>query len=366
VQDSREDVDQRSSSNANPEPNVQLELSAEDAETLERLREAGLIDLQGIEQSSPDPQLTEWTYDEFRKHMTVVQKLKARTSQGRASTALNRVRYVKFLENHDAAPVQLRPPDEASWLDHVQYRKEVEDIAATALNQYRKALKSLLKFLGMDIWTSLDKPFEETKPHWTLPDDATVRRFWMEDLHENDYLAATYAHMFHFGFHTGVRPPSEIVALDVDDVDVANRRLVVTQVKKNGERLLREDVEPFVLSASNSKSLKNYLDNWRPRVATGDSDAFFLNTNGERFSVQCLGADLSELGKQIWAPFTPYTMRRWFATEYLIANDFNVYAVAEQLGDTVATVERHYLEKARARAAMAGKFSMKRVRGGSK
>jgi integrase len=142
------------------------------------------------------------------------------------------------------------------------------------------------------------------------------------------------------------------VALDVGDVNFEERSLVVTQVKKGGEPLPKEDVPSYIITSPTSKSLKNYYDNWRPKVDTGESDAFFLNTEGRRFDPNCLGSDLSDLGKQIWPQFTPYTMRRWFATEFLIANDFNIYATAKQLGDRTATVERHYIDKARARTAM--------------
>lgn len=362
---SREDLTQRSPANATSEPTVNLNLSTEDVQTLLKLRDAGLIQLDGLEMANQDPELTDWTYKAFLRHMVTVQKLRAKTSQGRDSTARQRVRYIKFLEEHDVVPVQLRPPDEESWLDHVQYRMEEEGKSGTTLNQYRKAVKSLLKFLGVSPWQSLDTAFEETPPHWTLPDDQTVRRFWMDRLHEDDYLNAVYTHLFHYGFNMGVRPPSELVSLNVPDVDFAARHIDVREVKKGGKILPRDDVPAFVLDAPNAKSLKNYLDHWRPLVDTGKSDAFFLNTQGNRFNVNCLGADLSELGKTIWPKFSPYTMRRWFATRFLIANDFNLYATARALGDTAPTVERHYLDKARTRAAMRGRFRMERIVGGS-
>lgn len=362
----REDLTQRSPANATSEPSVNLALSAEDVQTLLKLRDAGLIQLDGLEMANHDPKLTDWTYEEFLRHMVTVQKLRARTSQGRDSTARQRVRYITFLEEHDVVPVQLRPPDEESWLDHVQYRMDEEGKSGTTLNQYRKAVKSLLKFLGINPWQSLDTAFDETPPHWTLPGDETVRRFWIERLHEDDYLNAVYTHLFHYGFNMGVRPPSELVSLNVDDVDFRGRTVHVRQVKKGGKVLPRDDVPAFVLDAPNAKSLRNYLDNWRPRVDKSKSDAFFLNTQGRRFNVCCLGSDLSEIGKRIWPRFSPYTMRRWFATKFLIANDFNLYATAHQLGDTAPTVERHYLDKAKARAAMKGRFRMERVRGGSR
>jgi hypothetical protein len=72
VPDSREDLNTEGPATANAGSDVRLELSAEDAETLLKLREAGLIELDGLETGDHDPWLTEWTYDELLGHMTVV------------------------------------------------------------------------------------------------------------------------------------------------------------------------------------------------------------------------------------------------------------------------------------------------------
>lgn len=352
----------RTETDETSDPNsVSVDLSAEDLETLLKLRDAGLVDLDGVEIPSQNPQLLDWTYEEFERHMVSVQKLRAVTTQGRPSTAKNRVRYVRFLEDHDIVPVDMRPPDEETWIEHVHYRREEEGATGSALNQYRKALKSLLKFLGVDEWDSLREPFDELEPHWTLPPEEIVPRFWLEELHEDPYLAATYGHIFHFGFNTGVRPPSEIVALDVDDVDFDARRVTITEVKKGGKKRDLDNVEGFVLDGSNAKSLKNYLENWRPKVDDGSSNAFFLNTEGERFNVRALGHSLSELGKEIWPQFQPYTMRRWFATTFLVDSGFNVYVTAERIGDTVSTVESRYLDKAKVREELRGKYRKRRL-----
>jgi hypothetical protein len=60
---------------------------------------------------------------------------------------------------------------------------------------------------------------------------------------------------------------------------------------------------------------------------------------------------------------TPYTTRRYFATELLIATDFNVYKLAEAISDEVRTVEKHYLDQARARAEL-GLEHVPQIRGG--
>lgn len=55
-------------------------------------------------------------------------------------------------------------------------------------------------------------------------------------------------------------------------------------------------------------------------------------------------------------------MRRWCATTRLIDSGFNVHDAADWLGDTVSTVEKHYVAKAEAKAGMRGQFHAKRRR----
>lgn len=345
-------------------PLVNLSVTPEVLETLQKLHSAGLINL-GSTIVNTDPKLTTWEYDEFKRHMIAVQALRPTKIDGRDSTVNCRLRYLRFLENHPVAPVQLRPPNEQSWLDHVAYRIEEEGASGAALNAYRKALKSLTRFLGLR-WDTLETPYEQLEGHWKLPPDDLIPHFWESTVHPweptNAALTATVQHIFHADFHLGVRPPSELAALNLSDVDFRERSIVVTEVKKGGKKRDLTDIEPFVITAQNGKSLLHYVEHVRPLLAKPGETAFFVNQNGERWHPNELGWVLSQAGKAIWPDFTPYTMRRWCATTRLIDSGFNVYYVAEWLGDRVATIERHYLAKAKAKAALAGKFHVKRRR----
>jgi hypothetical protein len=93
-----------------------------------------------------------------------------------------------------------------------------------------------------------------------------------------------------------------------------------------------------------------------------ETNAFFLHPKGKRWHPNELGWALSKAGKQIWPEFIPYTMRRWCATTRLIDSGFNMYYVADWLGDLVSTIEKHYVAKAEAKAGMKGYFHAKRRR----
>lgn len=366
MSDEGSDADLRSLPNrSNDGDDLSLQVSPEELETLLSLDEAGVIDLDGIDLAETDPRRVEWTYEELKIHLVAEQGLRTSPDES-ASTVEQTLNQIRYLENpDDGPPVDLRPPDEESYRRHV-YERKTQGATGTALNHYRLAMKRLLKFLNIPIWDCLEDPFEETSPDWTLPPEETVPRFWKEPLHDDPYLAATFAHIFHFGFNVGVRPPSEIVALDLEDVDFEARRIRVTEVKKGGDTRSIEGVSPYIITASNSRSLRNYVENWRPKVDPDEEkDAFFLNSEGERFGRDYLRIELSKRGKEVWPQFSPYTMRRFFATHFLMANDYNIYATAERLGDDVSTVKERYLEKARVRGGMQEQFSMSRIRSGS-
>lgn len=336
-------------------------LSHDDLDKLRRLHEAGVIHLDALRVAS-DPRLIEWTYDDLRRWL-ITQGYQSATEGRRYSTVEFTGQYLRQLEGLGRepaeVPVQLRPPNEESWLRHVEYRIGSGD-SPSVLNDGRKALQRLLRFLELPVWPCLEKPYSRTPEPWTLPPDHLIPRFWMDRLHRNPHVSRTLQHVLHFGFHVGVRPPSELLLLDVDDVDFTGNTVVVTEWKKKGKRRLLHDVEPFVLSGQNTKSLQNYLTYVRPKYAKPGEAAFFVDPrSGERWRPAYLAEALSAAGKAIWPPFRGYTMRRWCATQRLIASDFDLYYVARWLGDTVSTVESHYIDHARAMAAR-GKVALKR------
>jgi integrase len=146
-------------------------------------------------------------------------------------------------------------------------------------------------------------------------------------------------------------------------VDWDRNRITYWEEKKDNWRY---DVpfEPFLINGRNCPSLRWYVDNVRPMVDTGQSDALFLAPNGQKWVHGTFGQRMSKAGKRVWDKFVPYCTRHFVAVQYLIANDYNVYATAKRLGDTTATVERYYLPHAEAQSGLDRRFSMPRLMGG--
>jgi site-specific recombinase XerD len=102
------------------------------------------------------------------------------------------------------------------------------------------------------------------------------------------------------------------VELKLSDVSFDERQrgyVIVTETKKH--RSKRAIIpEKAILSSHVHKSLKNYVEHWRPKVANELSgDTLFLQLSGKPFKVRHLGQELSIRGKQVWPHFQPYDMR---------------------------------------------------------
>jgi len=174
------------------------------------------------------------------------------------------------------------------------------------------------------------------------------------------YETKLYQYLFFFGFLVGIRPPSEFIALKISDVyfeDNNGAYLIVTEPKKHkSQRVVIPEKQ--IMTSKTHKSLKNYIDCWRPQVENQYSeDALFLRLNGKPFTDICLRNNLSKHGKKIWPYFRPYDMHHWCAVARLIRNKvesryFDVYQVKNWLGhekmgtteDYIRYAEQYYRE----------------------
>ena len=139
-----------------------------------------------------------------------------------------------------------------------------------------------------------------------------------------------------FLYGTGTRV-SEAVGLDVDDVDLETRTVVVTG-KGDKQRLLP-------LGAYAIDALSAYLVRGRPALAPrGRGTArLFLNSLGRPLSRQSAYAILRQAGARanLTATISPHTLRHSFAT-HLLQNGADVRVVQELLGHASVTTTQIY------------------------
>lgn len=321
----------------------------------------------GAAEGSPsDPYLEKWTRDEFGAYL-------ASRDLAVSTVAYYRGR-VRIMEEHDHAPVDLHPPEEETWLEHIRWRKR-QGQAGSTLNGYQIALKKLLRFLSDRTdqtfnWSSLDSCYKVQPSSWRLPPDDLVPEFWHHEYFPGDELKTRQLqYMMRYLFLVGPRAPSEIAEIRLEHVDrIDEGYLEFPQRKKAGKLNERPDEPAHVLTSRTEKSLKNWLDVWRPKL-DADTDQVFPRWDGDPWELKevddpypNLRKWLSRNGSEVWSDFSPRTGRRWYATHLLVQTGMNIYAVADRIDDEVKTVEDHYVDKAKARTGHKADWQIPRLR----
>ena len=145
--------------------------------------------------------------------------------------------------------------------------------------------------------------------------------------------------LLEFLYGTGARV-SEVVGLDVDDVDT-EARMVLLDGKGGKQRLVP-------VGSYAAKALDNYLVRLRPTLAARakagkGAGALFLNARGGRLTRQGAWLILSAAADRagIAGRVTPHTLRHCFAT-HLLDGGADIRTVQELLGHSSAATTQIY------------------------
>lgn len=268
------------------------------------------------------------------------------------STIEKRLRYARFMENHEVS-VNFRNPTYENFRQHMDYREEIEKATPHALNHEWKTMRMFLEAYNIPIWP-YKPPYAPKPAQRILPFPDTVKQFFNYKYSKNEYENTLYQYIFYQCFMIGWRTPSEICEMKTSDVIIdSNGRgtVTITETKKHKDRRVILP-EKHILSSRSHKSLKNWIDVWRPKVENRYSDdALFLWPNGRPVTVRKLGQKLSDYGKKIWPHFRPYDTRHWCAISRLIetkeqTGHYDPYSVKNWLGHTNIKVTETYIHYA--------------------
>ncbi|MGM1062993.1 site-specific tyrosine recombinase XerD [Saccharothrix sp. Mg75] len=210
-------------------------------------------------------------------------------------------------------------------------------LAASSAARTLVAVRGLHRFAHLEGITAHD-PAREVRPPQppkrlpkALPVDDVLRLLDTPgdrpaDLRDRALLELLYS--------TGARI-SEVVGLDVDDVD-AEERTVLLDGKGGKQRIV--PVGRPALAA-----LEAYLVRARPVLAKRANPAVFLNARGGRLSRQTAWAVLKKAAERagVQAEVSPHTLRHSFAT-HLLEGGADVRVVQELLGHASVTTTQVY------------------------
>ncbi len=142
--------------------------------------------------------------------------------------------------------------------------------------------------------------------------------------------------MLEFAYATGMRV-SEIIALDIDDINLKNG--LVTCRAKSKQRNIP-------LGSLSLKALAEYIEHSRPILIKDENvKALFVNTNGKRLTRQGFWKIVKYYKEQahITKDITPHVLRHSFAT-HLLQNGADLKSIQTMLGHSDISSTQVYMQ----------------------
>lgn len=237
------------------------------------------------------------------------------------STITRRLHYAKKMSEHPVYPVnwiEFNPNQIIAYLEHREYIDYQGTRGKHQIRNEWKTVNTFAKVYGRrtDLWgyTPPDPPSPKVR---IIPMPKTTHTMIHHVYSKDRYVNALYQHLLMHGFHIGWRP-SELVIQKASEVYLEDGYMVIIETKKgNQPRQIFPDQQ--LLIGRQCKSLKNWIDYWRPKVVTQYSkDWLYLQQNGRPFTVNYLRRLLVPQIKGVWNHYSLYTMRHWCAIARLI------------------------------------------------
>ena len=245
------------------------------------------------------------------------------------------------------------------------YMKGSDEISNAELGKMRKlaSLRSFYKYMfkneliQADVAQLIDMPKRHEKPILRMEIDEVARMLDLVESGEgmsdrqqryNQHTRLRDLAILTLFLDTGIRV-SELVGIDIDDIDFAVNGFLVTRKGGNQTILYFSDEVETVL--------RDYLQLRRQLTpAPGDEGALFLSLQNRRISVRAVQMMVKKYATQA-APLkkrlSPHKLRSTFGTN-LYRETGDIYLVADVLGHSdVNTTRRHYAAMSDDRRRMA-------------
>lgn len=241
------------------------------------------------------------------------------------TTIEKHLRTARFMINHKQ-PVDFKALTVESVVKHFDYRITFEDATRDALRHERDAVYMFLRAFKQftDEWREyVILPKEKGKlknPFVLFP--KTLNKLYHTKYGNTEYENVLCQTIVFTLANIGMRPPSEIINLNVEDLVINNDGTGYIWIKEKKKGDLERQYIPFdkkILSSKVYRTPLNYLKTWRPlKINENSGNALFLQPNGKRITGKYLRDHIILVGKKICKDnrFKLYTLRHTFATYY--------------------------------------------------
>ena len=268
------------------------------------------------------------------------------------NTIKDRLRYARKMSEHNVFPInwfKLNPNQIIAYLEYKEYQEYKNERGKHQIINEWKTVKTFAKAYGIDasLWGYI--PPSPPKPKVRIiPLPNTTYQMIQHKYSKNLYKNALIQYILAHGFLIGWRP-SELLIQKASDVFLDDGYIIITETKKN--RQPRQVFpEKDMMINPRRKSMKNWIEHWRPKVENQYSkDYLYLQPNGRPFTRAYLHKFLCENVKPVWNYYHPYIMRHWCAVARLIKSKietkkWDIWDVKEWLGhDKVTTTEGYVM-----------------------
>jgi len=269
----------------------------------------------------------------------------AKARQNLSVTTIEKhIRTARFMETHEC-PVDFRDLTVENVIRHFDYRLTFENPPATrnALRHERDAVYMFLRAFKMftDEWKEYlilpKKRGGRKDPFVLFP--SKLNKLYHAKYGKSEYENVLCQTIVFTLANFGMRPPSEIINLDLENVVINEDGTGYIWIKEDKKGEIERQYLPFdkkVLSSKVYRTIGNYKKTWRSKVVNENSgNALFLQPNGKRVTGKYLRDRIVPVGKAITGDkrFKLYTLRHTFAT-YLYNLTKNIAKVARCLGHT--------------------------------
>ena len=271
------------------------------------------------------------------------------------NTIKDRLRYAKSMAAHNIFPInwfELNPIQIIAYLEYKEYEEYKNERGKHQILNEWKTIKTFAKAFGIDanLWgyipPSPPKPKVQIIP---LPNTTyeMIQHNYSKDLYKNALVQYILIHGFLIGWR-----PGELLIQKTSDVYLNDGYLIITETKKN--RQPRQIFpESDLMMNPRRKSMKNWIEHWRPKVENQYSqDYLYLQPNGRPFTDAYLKKFLCQHVKPVWSYYHPYVMRHWCAIARLIKSKvdtkkWDIWEVKEWLGHDKVTTTEGYVQYAK-------------------
>lgn len=277
-------------------------------------------------------------YDNIDDLYKAVKRHWIRRLRNKEVTINKRIRRAKAMSKHLVFPIDFFDLNPDQVVAHLDYREEIENATPDSIRNDYKVVSTFARAYGIEYEKWNYKPPRKPRPKVKIvPLPLTVHSIIHYKYSRDPYINSLYQYLMCHSFFIGMRMTSEIVSMKVTDVFLDDGYIIIHEAKKYGQKR-QIFLEKEIMTMTNRKSLKNWMEKWRPRVENQYShDYLYLQPSGKPFTKEYLRQKLSKLGKQVWIHYHPYISRDWCAIARLIKSKvdsgrFDIYEVRDWLG----------------------------------